>query len=228
METVFIYLLIDPISKQVRYVGKTTDTKRRIRRHISERFDRDTYKDRWIRKLLDNDVRPEIEIVDEVPCNDWEYWEKFYISYFKFLGCHLTNGTIGGDQPPSTKGRKHTDESKLKMSNAKKGKPIPWLNNNSERTEQHRKNLSKSLKGRVSINKGKKFSEDLKKKLSNASTVKLKVKQIDLDGNIVKVWNSISEAQKALQIKHISEVCRGVGRHKTSGGYKWEYYEKKI
>lgn len=140
MEKVFIYILIDPLKNQIRYVGKTTDIKRRIRRHINERFLHDSYKDRWIRKLIDNNNNPEFEIIDIVSNNDWVYWEQFYISYFNFLGCNLTNGTIGGDEPPSTKGRKHTLESKLKMSNSKKGKPIPWLNNGDKRTEEHKKN----------------------------------------------------------------------------------------
>jgi group I intron endonuclease len=224
MEKVFIYILVDPISNQIRYVGKTTDVKRRIRRHISERFLHDSYKDRWIRKLIDNNHYPEIETIDIVSNDNWGYWEQFYISYFIFLGCNLTNGTIGGDEPPSTKGRKHTSESKLKMSNTKKGKPIPWLNNGLERTDEHRKNLSKSCKGRESPNKGKKFSIEYRNKLSESSTVKLKVNQLDLNGNLIKIWDSISLAQKTLQIRHISEVCRGVNNYKTSGGYRWEYH----
>lgn len=226
METVFIYILIDPISNQIRYVGKTTDIKRRIKRHINERFLHNSYKDRWIRKLVDKNIYPEIEPIDEVPKDNWGYWEQFYISYFIFLGCSLTNGTSGGDEPPSTKGRKHTSESKLKMSIAKKGKPIPWLNNGLNRTEEHKKNLSNSCKGRQSPNKGKKFSEEYKNKLSESSTVKQKVKQLDLNGNLIKVWDSISLAQKTLQIRHISEVCRDKGPYKTSGGYKWEYHSK--
>lgn len=224
MEKIFIYILVDPISNQIRYVGKTTDVKRRIRRHISERFLHDSYKDRWIRKLIDNNHYPEIETIDIVSKDNWGYWEQFYISYFNFLGCNLTNGTIGGDEPPSTKGRKHTSESKLKMSNTKKGKPIPWLNNGLERTDEHRKNLSKSCKGRESPNKGKKFSIEYRNKLSESSTVKLKVNQLDLNGNLIKIWDSISLAQKTLQIRHISEVCRGDNNNKTSGGYRWEYH----
>lgn len=225
METVFIYVLIDPKSNQIRYVGKTTNIKRRLRRHIGERFLHDSHKDRWIRKIVDSNVLPEIEIIDEVDKSNWGYWEKFYISYFKSIGCLLTNGTIGGDEPPSTKGRKHTVESRLKMSNTKKGKPIPWLNNGSERTEEHRQNLSKSCKGRQSPNKGNVYTKEYRDKLSNSSTVKRKVKQIDLDGNLIKIWDSISLAERTLQIRHISEVCRNVLYHKTTGGFKWEYEE---
>ncbi len=222
-ESVFIYGLVDKKTNTLRYIGKTKDIKRRFKRHISERFLHDSYKDRWIRKLIDDNQEPELLIIDVVDKLEWQYWEKFYISYYKFIGSYLTNGTNGGDEPPSTKGRKHTEESKLKMSKTKKGKPIPWLNDGKERSEEHRKNLSKSLKGRISPNKNKKFNDELKKKLSDASTCKKKVKQMDLDGNIIKIWDSISLAEKTLQIRHISEICRKLNHHKTAGGYKWEY-----
>jgi len=223
MEKIFIYILIDPTTEQVRYVGKTTDIKRRLRRHINERYLHDSYKDRWLRKLLDNNLSPQIEIIDEVGKDNWVFWEQFYISYFRFIGSSLTNRTIGGDQPPSTKGRKHTMESRMKMSNTKKGKPIPWLNNGSERSEKHKMNLSKSCKGRESPNKGNVYTEEFRKKLSNSSTVKRKVKQISLNGDIIKIWDSINEAQNTLQIRHISEVCGNKSNHKTTGGFKWEY-----
>jgi group I intron endonuclease len=222
-ENVYIYGLVQKNNNTLKYIGKTTDPKRRFRRHITERFLRDTHKDRWLRKTINDGNEIEIIIIDIVDQYEWEYWEKFYISYYKFIGCKLTNGTIGGDQPPSTKGRKHTEESKLKMSKTKKGKPIPWLNNGNERTEEHKKNLSKSLKGRQSPNKNKKFDIERRRKLSEASTCKRKVKQMDLNGDVIKIWDSISEAQKTLQIRHISEVCRNVKNQKTAGGYKWEY-----
>jgi hypothetical protein len=107
---------------------------------------------------------------------------------------------------------------------SKKGKSIPWLNNGDKRTEEHKKNLSNSLKGRISPNKGKKFDLEFRKKLSKSSTVKRKVKQMDMNGNVIKIWDSISLAQNTLQIRHISEVCRGVNYCKTSGGYRWEYH----
>jgi group I intron endonuclease len=223
MENVFIYILIDPRNNQIKYVGKTNNLIRRLRRHISERFLRETHKDKWIRKLVNVELKPTIEVIDIVDKDNWEYWEKFYISYFKFIGCELTNGTHGGDQPPSTKGRKHTLESRLKMSKSKKGKPIPWLNNGSERTEEHRYNLSVSCKGRKSPIKGKKFNEEHRKKLSDASTSKKRILQFTKSGEFIRKWDSIEEAEKTLQIQHISEVCRNKKHHKTTGGYIWKY-----
>jgi group I intron endonuclease len=246
-EIVYIYGLIDPRTKELRYIGKSVDPRIRLRKHISERFQHDSYKDRWVRKLIDSESKPILFIIDIVEKSEWVFWEKFYISYFRGLGTRLTNSTNGGDQPPSTKGRKHTKKSREKMSKSKKGKPIPWLNNGEERTKKHRENLSKSLKGRVSNNKGKKFSKEYRKKLSKAhiglqsgekhpmygkhhseeskkkisKALTLKVIQLSLNNEVIKIWDSIKEAQETLRIGHISTVCKG--KRKTSGGFKWKY-----
>ena len=47
------------------------------------------------------------------------------------------------------------------------------------------------------------------------------VLQIDLDGNIIKEWNSVVEAQTELNIGGIRNVV--TGRAKTSGGFYWKY-----
>jgi len=252
-EIVYIYGLIDPITNKLRYIGKSISPKIRLRKHISERHKHDSYKDRWIRKVLLCNAKPELIIIDIVPSSEWQFWEKFYISYFKGLAVKLTNTTEGGDQPPSTKGRKHTKKSKQKMSDSKKGKPIPWLNNGKERTKKHRDNLSKSLKGRISPNKGKIYSDEHRKKLSEihkglnsgekhglygkhrseetkkkiSEQLTLKIVQLSLDNKLIKIWDSIKMVQDDLKIGNISSCCRN--KRKTAGGFKWKYldeYEK--
>lgn len=223
-ENTYIYGLIDPITNELRYVGKTVNINRRYKRHINEVNLHNSHKDRWIRKLLNNNHIPEIIVIDLVKTNEWQYWEIFYIEYFKFLGCNLTNGTKGGDEPPSTKGRKHSEISKLKMSEAKKGKPIPHLNNGKERSLSHKKNLSLSLKGRTSPNKGLILSDERKKLLSEGHNhEKRKIIQLTKLGEYVETWFGINETEKKLKIRHISECCRG--KCKTAGGFKWIYYE---
>ena len=60
------------------------------------------------------------------------------------------------------------------------------------------------------------------------------VAQMDLQGNVIAVFNSASEASRAVGISqgNISNVCRGYGnkrkdgsymKHFTAGGYKWKY-----
>lgn len=203
-KNVFIYGLIDPETNMLRYIGKSVNPPVRLRQHISKR-NKNTHKNKWIQKLIKNNLKPLLMIIDDVPKSEWVFWEIFYISYFNSIGCPLTNSTIGGDgissQNKETRqkiadslkgrnGKKHSDLSRLKMSmsqrgrkilestrqkmsDARKGKPMPWLNDGN-RTENHKMNLSKSLKGRTQISKGKTYEElygkdksiELKKKLT--------------------------------------------------------------
>lgn len=56
-----------------------------------------------------------------------------------------------------------------------------------------------------------------------AKKISRKVNQYDLNGNLIKAWDSISEASRALDIdnSHIIRCCKG--NLKKTGGYKWEY-----
>lgn len=49
-----------------------------------------------------------------------------------------------------------------------------------------------------------------------------KVRQIDADGNVVKIWRSMSDAARelGLHVSNISHCCSG--RIGSTGGYSWE------
>lgn len=52
--------------------------------------------------------------------------------------------------------------------------------------------------------------------------VKKPVNQYDLQGNLIKRWKSIYDAQKELKIRnHINEACEG--KRKIAYGYIWKY-----
>lgn len=241
MGKVYIYGLIDSIKMELKYIGKSINPKTRYRKHLQDSNKKISYKDKWIQSLLEKKHKPELVIIDEVDELDWDFWEKHYISYFKFIGCKLTNISEGGENPPSAigrkwtpeqlkrisesnKGKKRSEETKKNISLAKKGKQIPHLNNGKERSLSHRKNLSLAMKGRISPNKGRKYDEEHGKKLSNShSHQKRKIIQLTLDGEKIKIWESVSEAKKEYKNNHISECC--LGKIKTAAGYKWKYYE---
>ena len=64
MTTFHIYHLIDPISGQVRYIGRCTDPKARLRNHCNEAARRQTTdKHRWINALLQKNRMPLMVIV---------------------------------------------------------------------------------------------------------------------------------------------------------------------
>ena len=81
MNTKFIYTLSDPNTGIVRYIGKTNNIKKRLRRHLSNNnLSENTKKNNWIISLLRNKSIPIIEVLDEVHSDDIDFYEIFYIS----------------------------------------------------------------------------------------------------------------------------------------------------
>lgn len=131
-----IYCLLDPETKQVRYVGKTISSLRdRLYSHISNTKIK-THKSDWIRGLKNRGLRPLIELIDEVSDDKWPEEERFYISYLRFLGCDLVNMSEGGEQDNT--GKKVSDETRKRMSIAQIGK---------KHSQQAKNNMSRSKMG---------------------------------------------------------------------------------
>lgn len=96
-----IYVLTEPGSNNVRYVGKTAKKLEvRLRQHITHaKAGFIGHRDSWIRKLLAEGLLPEIQSVEQ------GYWDPSeadlreirWIESFRFLGEDLTNMTNGGD-----------------------------------------------------------------------------------------------------------------------------------
>lgn len=53
-----------------------------------------------------------------------------------------------------------------------------------------------------------------------------KVYQLDLSGNIIKLWNSPTEVESILGIKRASISNCITGRSKSAGGYVWRYADR--
>ncbi len=76
--------------------------------------------------------------------------------------------------------------------------------------------------------KSKEFSKEHRERISQAKSgthhhFAKKLYQYDLDGNLIRVWDYMSEASKTLGIDKscISACC--LGKIKTSHGFKWSY-----
>ena len=97
---VFIYTLSNPITNEIRYIGKTKQSLYvRYCEHISFKNHRNNlkyYSKNWIKSLLNKHLKPKIELLDIVDQDNWEKDEIFYIEYFKYLGFNLTNHQLGG------------------------------------------------------------------------------------------------------------------------------------
>jgi hypothetical protein len=53
----------------------------------------------------------------------------------------------------------------------------------------------------------------------------IKIRQLDLNGNIIKVWNSINQVKREIGFNTfgIIKCCQKQKRYNTAYGYKWEY-----
>jgi group I intron endonuclease len=159
MMTINIYALKDSVTGELRYVGQTRySLKRRLYEHVrlAHKSERRTYVRNWIKGLSE---APTISLLCET--EDGDEREMAYIALFKQRGYRLTNATDGGAafhgyKPPAdvrqrisdrlkgnkhTLGFRHTDETKAKMSRARKGKA---------RSEEAKKNISEGHKKRES------------------------------------------------------------------------------
>ena len=54
-----------------------------------------------------------------------------------------------------------------------------------------------------------------------------RVVQMDMEGNLMCLYFSTRDAERRTGVKnsHISEACKGMGRRKSAGGYRWQYMD---
>lgn len=97
----FIYGLIDPVTHQLRYIGKTVLTPgRRLSVHAwrSRSQPHKRHSMAWILSLERRGFTPEVVTIEEIAIGgDWVEAEQFWIAYFRMIGADLCNHTIGGE-----------------------------------------------------------------------------------------------------------------------------------
>ena len=96
-KVVYIYALLDPRYKRVRYVGKTINLQKRYEQHLYWFDNSNPRKDRWIKGLARHGLKPELGILEECDPSNWEEREKYWIAYYRDIYDDLVNITSGGD-----------------------------------------------------------------------------------------------------------------------------------
>lgn len=101
-----------------------------------------------------------------------------------------------------------------------------WLGKH--HTEETKKKISESKKGKKNPNLWNSISDENKKKILNAAIEKnrVEIEQFSLDGKLIKVWDSMVEAARSLGVwnTNIHKCCNG--QAKTCGGFIWKYHNK--
>lgn len=97
----YIYALIDD-NNNVRYIGKSDNPDKRYIEHIKYGSkNKKNHKENWINKMLNENRKISIKILETVPYDMWEEKEIYWINKYGLE--NLVNSTIGGN------GRKYND-----------------------------------------------------------------------------------------------------------------------
>lgn len=95
----FIYGLIDPLTKELRYIGYSSDINKRFTDHHRLcNLKSKTHKNNWLKSLIKLGHNSELLIIEEwISAEELPDAEIEMIAYLKYIGVELTNGTSGGD-----------------------------------------------------------------------------------------------------------------------------------
>lgn len=229
-----IYRLKDPITLEVRYVGKTVSSlEKRLGEHISYSKKGKTHRDNWIKSLPD---RPIIELIEECDDSIWEERERYWITYYK---ARLTNHTDGGE---GMLGNIPSIETRQVMSKIK-SRPVLMLGYSgmvvdrfpSIKEAARYNNLNAPNIGEA-IRKGARGSagsyrwayEDSYDPLNPIPYTRdhnfafRPVTQYDLQMNMVREWSSTTEAASVLGIKKVGITKAKCGALNTYKGFIWK------
>lgn len=126
---VYIYALKNKELEEIRYVGKTTRPKFRLKEHLNEKVRKFSYhKLNWINESKRNNKEIELIIIEEVNESNWQDKEKFYIDYYRVNGHRLTNHLEGGISPQMFKYNLNYSEAKEIVNKLKIKTVLEWRN----------------------------------------------------------------------------------------------------
>lgn len=200
-----IYVLKNPETNEIHYVGRSVNPNGRYRVHIylARHSKHKNKKDAWICSLLNKGLKPDMEIIDSVSIENAMEKEKYWIEKYWNI-CDLKNSRdyIENNYIFSKESRKKMSEAAKRTCN-KRGTKV---------SEDGRKNISLSKKGI------KQTKEHIEKKSK-------KILQYDKEGNFIKEWPSGVDAAKELGLNQglISSSALNIGYRKSHGGFIWKY-----
>lgn len=164
MQICGIYAIENLVNGKV-YIGQSVDIENRFKMH-EWHLKNNCHVNRYLQRSWNKhgSINFNFEIIERCPEEELTEKEIFYIEKYRKT-IQVYNLTDGGD---GTRGHNHTEESKTKMSEARKGK-YEGENNSfygKTHTKETRKKLSSAMKGKPGTWIGRTHTEEAKKKMS--------------------------------------------------------------
>ncbi len=196
----YIYCHINKSDGKCFYIGKGT----------GKRAWNSSTRSKYWKNIVNKHGREVIILVNNISESKANELEKEFIKQIGLENlCNLTEGGEGSS------GYRFSNEQKAKFSQIRKGKTF---------SDIHKKNLSDSMKGKhLGTKLSKEHCENIRKnKLGKGKFIM----QYDLEGNFIKKWNTISEAEITLFGRcndYIGRCCRG--KIKSCGKFIFKFVE---
>ncbi|MEH7116030.1 GIY-YIG nuclease family protein [Neobacillus vireti] len=209
-----IYVIFNLFNNKF-YIGSSKNIYNRLNEHfrkLKQNNHHNIHLQRAYNKHSDFFISFLLEKVDH--CDDLLIREQYWIDELNACNDGYNILPTAGNNS----GYKHSDEVKRKISQSNKGKKL------SEETiakMKDRKITSETKRKLSEIHIGMKHSKETKKKISESQYIS--VKQLSKDGELIKIWDSMTTAQNegGFTKAHISKCC--LGKRKTHGGFMWEF-----
>lgn len=254
MDISYIYILVDPITKHIRYVGQSVKPKKRLSDHISFSKNHDTSYDHvhnWIKSMLKKNRIPIMIVIDECNVSKIDDLEKYYIAYYKNKGYKLTNILNGGQGKFSYSTaaieRMRINSTKIrtiygidiKNQNVTKYDSttdvciqLGWVGRQQGKVKKCCDGINKTMKGFIFVwekDFDKSSIEDIiKERIKNIQHKQ--VLQYDSDGNLIAEHISLSRAAKSINTHPvlISNCCNNKPKYKSVKNFQWRWKNDKV
>lgn len=216
MQLGYIYKITSPTNKV--YIGQTINLKSRMKnyRNLTCKSQGKIYSS--LAKYGFSNHK--FDILLNIPQVHLNYYERFFQDFYDCVN----NGLNLRYTKVDDKSGSMSEESKAKMSKSQSGKvmPIETRNKISIANKLYATTEHFKLYGNKH-NIGKKLTDKTKELMRNSSPNKKKVGKFDIDGNLIKEYNSVSEAARECNsfTSNIVKNCKG-----DKGlvvGFKWKY-----
>ena len=198
-----IYKITNKVNGKV-YIGQSIHIEKRWRQHCKTKDDFSIH--RAIQKYGPENFN--FEVLLECPAEMLNNWERDMIALYDCISPKGYNLTEGGE------GYKCSEETRLKMSKASKNRDYYWMRN---------RYVSAETRQKISNNNCNKDPEVRRRKAMAMRSKYTKILQYDLNDNLIREWELISDISKSLNIKSGNIYNVLSGRQKTTGGYKWKF-----